>query len=709
MNILLLVEQPGPAEGLLTSNLRAEGHRVYVYDVRGSWISGEADVPTWLKGYRLRYSGLAADYFRDFVQRREIGKVITSGIVSAAFAAQNISMPFIPLVFRGDLDFSSAKLELNDAFFKANQGVSRFLLEDEWEMDKANSKGSSVPHLLMPQPVASTGSVLKRDHAAHHVALLHPAKMPASRIDAMTANFAAGLPDVAVTPVEIESLYRTVDLGRGRDLYGLAATRLAAYSHVVLLGTSRHHSSVLSLLAQDWDRVAVEETIGGGNLARAVGFGNVGRGLRLVEVVQGLLQDGKEQQAGESTAAGQSLASGAQKINTLEAFEKAMRKVVPPSYEELQAFSAEGPLNIYFSVAPLQDVTNGARPQRIRNMAEAFDVHQPAVRIFSAGNGFNRRTKYVLKAIKQGRKAGIFYGENSTAPIASDQVIEGLGQFLADFQAHGGKSAWFVRDLHWLEKVEGYLDDEQAREETIRRGIKELETVARRADVVYAPNAESGDGFNSLLRRGGHDEFEWHALPPGVAFANVSTPAAFAQNTGLTLLYAGGTNSVYGMSTYLEAAKEQPKEGVYFDFVCREAEVDDLIEALRSAGLEDDPRVRIQHVELENYVPQTPTTVGTVLLDSEYAKFSFPYKTVSMIERGFPILTYQDMAIADFVREVGVGVVVERTAASISAGINQIRDHIHEFGFDSARRANSWESRVATVEQDLDASNALPV
>lgn len=703
MNILLLVEQPGPAEGVLTSNLRAEGHQVFIYDVRGGWIKGEKSLPLWLKGYRLRYSGLAASYFRDFIQRKHIEKVITSGIISAAFAAQNISLPFTPLLFRGDLDFSAAKTEQTDAFTKANQGVSRFLLEDEWEMDKANAKGSSVPHLLMPPPPQHHVRVLDRNVGQPRVAILHPARMPKARLDLMIDNFADGVNGIAVTPLEVESLYRTADLARARDIQGLVASRLSKYSHVVLIGTSRHHSSVLNLLIADWDRLAMEDTIGGGNLAHSIGFTRIGRGLKLVEIVAQMMNQEAALSAKADSPHPEETSDS--RIGHLERLDQVMARPVGAAYEELAALKESGPLNIFFSVAPLQDVTNGARPQRIRNMAEAIDSQSAAVRLFSSGNGFNRRAILIRQAIENGRTAGFFYGENSTAPIADDQVIAALGNFLTEFREAGGKSGWFVRDLHWLEEVDGYLDDASAREETVRRGILELETVARRADVVFAPNEESGDGFNELLSRGNFAEFTWEALPPGVCDANASSPASFAKGSdGFTLLYAGGTNSVYGMNTYLSALRDHSAEDTYFDFVCREAEVEDLRAALLDTDLIDDPRVRILHVELENYLPRTPVVVGTILLDSDYAKFSFPYKTVSMIERGFPILTYSDMAIARFVSEFKVGVAVERNAASIGAGIDFIRDHVSDFDFDDARRQNSWTSRVSTVKKVLGAN-----
>ena len=121
-----------------------------------------------------------------------------------------------------------------------------------------------------------------------------------------------------------------------------------------------------------------------------------------------------------------------------------------------------------------------------------------------------------------------------------------------------------------------------------------------------------------------------------------------------------------------------------------------LEDLLAEHGLADRPGLRITTVPLEWYVPATRTVVGVVLLGGEYARFSFPYKTMSLIERGYPVLCFADMGIADFLERNRVGLGVARSSEAIRAGIDAlVRDGAP--GMTDAQRTQSWAARVATA------------
>ena len=152
---------------------------------------------------------------------------------------------------------------------------------------------------------------------------------------------------------------------------------------------------------------------------------------------------------------------------------------------------------------------------------------------------------------------------------------------------------------------------------------------------------------------------------------------------------------IYGLGQYLTAVGTLDPQ-VRLDFVVRAGERSVLEDMLAEHGLADRPGLRITTVPLEWYVPATRTVVGVVLLGGEYARFSFPYKTMSLIERGYPVLCFADMGIADFLERNRVGLGVARSSEAIRAGIAAlVRGGAP--GMAEAQRTQSWAARVATA------------
>lgn len=688
MNVLLLVRHVGPTEGMVYSRLRDEGHEVFVYDVNGSWVKPSRGVPFWARAYRLRRSTLSANSFEQFIERHDVDRVIASGLEAAAFAAKTLSVPFIPLLWRGSLDFSAARTGLTEDFRRVMQASDRLLLDDEWEMDKANSKGSRLPHLRIPLPELAPTSILRRTGASN-IALIHPAKMSEERIASIHEAIMATLPAASVTPLNVDFCFRARDITRNRRLQATLQARLGDCSHVVLLGSSADYSGLLVALRHDWDRIVVEDSIGSRFLCSDLGFTALGRGLNLVDLLRDLVQNEVPVAPREARQVGES-AEGY--LATLDA---CMSQQLPADFEDLDALRSDEPLNVFFSTAALEDRTNGARPQRIRNMSEAMADLGPTIRVFSGEEGFQRRVRMIEGLLARGRGAGVFYGENSTSPIVSQHVVSDLASFLRTFGEAGGRTSWFVRDLHWLEEIEGYLDRGDQRESIRQQGLAELASIAASVHVLFAPSQASGEGFNRMLDEHGVLPYKWAPLPPGVAAANTVDAATLAAvpADGITLLYSGGLNAVYGMDTYLAALAALPKDGYWFDFVIRDPERENLHRALARFGLYGDERVRISTVPLDSFLPRSERCIGVILLDSEYARLSFPYKTVSMLEFGYPILCYRDMGIADFVTSNGVGVACDRSVSSILSAIAALADGRKE-AIRSTRATESWAERA---------------
>lgn len=713
MRALLLTTGAGPVEGRLLRDAERNGHDVDVLDVGGlRWLRRAAGLPSarlydWAGAPALQEAGnQIARSMRRVTQAGRYGLVLVSGLGACGFASRFVEEEFVPLLWRGDLDFSGARVQATADAHRLAMSVDRLFLDDEWEFDKALSKGSRAAHLLHPTPAplvpaaedAQSFPLLATPDPAPRVLVLHPERHDADRVAAQVGALRAALADVPGAELEVasaSSLVRARDLLAGRDLRLLARTRLRGATHVVLLGSSRDHTAVADLLVAEGhgDRLVVEDCLGMHAWLLLHPQVHSGRGLRLAAELRACV-------AGEPASAPAPHPALVREPapDLLQAYAAAMDRPVDPLHEDLAALRHDGPLEVFFATTPLEDRTDGARPLRVRAMAEAMDTQAPALRISSVPAVFERRAALVRRALSAGRTAGLMYGENSTSPIADPTVARGVAELMGRVRACGGRAVWFVRDLHWLEDLEGYLEDDEHREQVRAAGLGELELMAEAADALAAPSAESGVLFDDLLRRHGRQGHDWIPVPPGVeARAAVDGSAWGPAEEGVTLLYAGGVSSIYGLDLYLEAAAGL-EQTVRLDFVVRAGERSCLEELIERHGLGGRPGVRVTTVPLEWHVPATRTVVGSVLLGSGYAAMAFPFKTMSLVERNHPILCFADMAIAPLVRGERLGVAVERDVASIRAGLRRLVAEGAP-GLSAARRAHGWAARMAAVRE----------
>lgn len=706
MRALILCSGAGPAEGRLIEAAGDAGHEVDLLDVGGHrWLRRRRGLPPapllpWTGTLAFREAGNAvARETRRALETGDYDLVLASGLAACGFAARYVEERFVPLLWRGDLDFSAARVHATEDFHRLTSAVDRIFLDDEWEFDKALSKDSRSAHLRHPHRAAPEHDeplLGAPGEAGADVLVLHPEKVDAERLANQLAALAT-VPGARIRSASVSSLLRTRDVLQGRRPWRVARTRLGGATHVVLVGASRDHEPVAELLVADGaaDRLVVEDTVGMGQWALSRPEVRTGRGPRLVAEVAAAVRGERRVAASPDPVHARPVVP-----DLLAHYAEAMDRPVERTFEDLAALRHEGPVEVFFSTSPLEDRTDGARPQRVRNMAEAMDAVAPAVRISSVPQVFDRRALLVRRALAEGRPAGLLYGENSTSPIRTPRIRDGVAELMRDMRAAGGRAAWFVRDLHWLDDLEGYLEDEEHRERTRREGLAELDAVSAAVDVLAAPSRESGAGFDELLRRHGQPTRDWFPLPPGVAPQNTVPPGRGlvpAGEDGVTLLYAGGVSSIYGLEQYLDAAASL-EETVRLDFVVRAGERPLLEEMLERHGLAGRDRVRISTVALEWYVPATRTVIGAVLLGGDYARFSFPYKTMSLVERGCPILCFADMAIAPFVEGEGLGAAVARDAGSIRAGLEQLlRDGAP--GLQEAQSSQTWAARMAGLRE----------
>ncbi|MDJ1370938.1 hypothetical protein C7K25_06095 [Gulosibacter molinativorax] len=698
----------GPAEALWYERLQRQGHDVDVLSVSHlSWLTRDArqrfpKPDHWVTSITLqKFGNQISTYFGSVINSGKHEVVVASGLQAAGIAARQVSLPVIPLLWREDLDFRRARTIFTRRFEDLTESAAALFLEDDFEFDKALSKGSKSVHLLHPQTsFAGLPPLLGNPQDAKKIAVVFPEGGDKPRAEAIVQmlDSVATRHGNEVVLVSSDSLYRARDLMRGHTFAESAQSRLAGVSHVVMVGASRHASSLGQYLLDTGqsDRLVVEDTIGQGGWARQQRFTRTARGGRLALVVENLLSDGPK--AEDYLPNERNLADSVPQV--LERLSDSY----PVNFEELEVVAAEGPFNAFFSSTGLEDRTNGARPQRIRNMAQAVEADLPTVRLASNENGFRRRRDLIRALLESGREPRMFYGENSTSPIPAQDVRVELGSLLALWGEAGGRSAWFVRDLHWLDEATGIADptSDGTIAPIVTAGLHELKTVGEPADILLAPDDASVEGFQRLLSGFDAPDTEWSALPPGVAEQNVVDAAGFRPTRSRpTILYAGGIGAVYSMTNFLTATQPLIERGYFLDFVIRPGEGEELEQQLEEYGIANSPQVSVTTNALDVYLPQSRVTIGAILLDSEYAKFSFPYKTVSMLEKGFPIITYSDMAIADFVEAKGVGVVAERNPQSILTKLESMHDMDFTNAIAQARKSESWTSRVGQVKRYL--------
>lgn len=685
-NVLFLTADIGPAEGSVYSDLKRNGRKVFTYNVAGRWVPREGNAPLWMSGDKTRLSPMARNWFTRAIESKNIDFTISSGLHAGAFAANNLGGAFYPLLWRGNLDFGGSNETSTDAFADLLRTTDRLLLEDSWEMDKAVSKNSQVPHLQMRYPSPAARSYLTS--TSGDVAIIYPrSKEQEAGVLREAAHGAFG-GEIGIGLIEIKSLYRSGDLAKGLDFYNTLAHRLEKYSYAIILGTGPHHSTVIRALQHDKARLVVDQTVGMVFLSDELKLPHRARGLRCIQEMKKILETPNDSSISRGEPKHESPAG-----DFLETLNNLWHKDFDQHFEELPAVLDDGPLNIFFSVGTVQDLTKGARHQRVRNMHDEF-FQRRSFNIFGQQPFMDRRLTLARTMLKAGRRAGVFYGENSTSPMT--RVLNNyLANFLTEFSRLGGRSMWFVRDLHWLEKFEEspWTDAHVAKLKS--DGIFELEEVGDRTDILAAPSGASGEGFNGLLVAAGEKERQWLPLPPAIQPQNIVDDTALVGVQGVTLLYAGGISEIYGMELYLSAIGGLD-ELTMIDFVVREPEAEPLKRELERLGLFESERIRILHTTMDLYHPRTSRTLGIILLDSKYAKFAFPYKTVTMIERGYPILCYSDMGIAEFVVSNDLGIAVERNVDSVREGIKTL---IAEGapGIQKARKTETWKSRVEQI------------
>lgn len=524
MNSLVLITNVGPLEGnILTQHLEANNRAIFYHVAENRFYpEGIIQAPVWLDtAMGLDNHILISRYFESLISRHEITRLIAIGFDASIFAHVSLgSLSVMPVILRGELDFSRKRRHLSQKFQLITENFKAIFLEDQWEMNKASSHGSMIPHFRFPIFGKKESRILSRKDSLRQVALVHPPLPLSPKVEMQLDEYSLLLKEAGFDSrrISIDDLYSTVDLKTNRTFPATMRYRIGDCTHAVIIGDTRNTNSVIAGLSLDADRVYIEDTFNTSFVLNKNKFRNYGRGIALI---QKLIANEESNSVRES-----SLDVIIRKRESISRMDTLWNSSLPSFYEDLDLEDySEKSFDVFYSVAPIENRTNGARPQRIRNMAEAFASDFPCLIITADSSIMTRKSLLIHWLISQGYRAKTFYGENSTSPLPTYDSINQLAVILAEIRSCDAFIGWFVRDLHWLDKTNSYLEIDSPEYSALKsRGIFELSTVAQFADCLFAPNSSSISGFESLLEDTHIPPVKWRSLTPGVSPSNVWPP-----------------------------------------------------------------------------------------------------------------------------------------------------------------------------------------
>ncbi|MFV0427753.1 MAG: hypothetical protein ACK5KU_12070 [Beutenbergiaceae bacterium] len=695
-------------------------------------VSDQDFLPAWTQSlHSWRSPFFAARSLQDRLAALEDPIVITLGAEAGYLAAGALAdFPFMAALYSTELDVSVRRKARAHTATTVVKSASKLLLETPWEMGKAASLGSRSPHLQLPLtpvwqvPILSTGTA---DTSAGDILVVSADLAD----DAHTVEHLRELarqyrpPHAAPTRVTHRSVQQLIE-SDGSSLVNLTDTlrnQFGRFSHVVIFGDHPTHISLMRVLAAQPDRVIVASTLNGDYAADALGIRSL-RGQRLLtHLVDEIFTQGRSTR--KTLAAG--IRSAARRLprgrgwvqrNVVDRLEppfEPRRLPVPPPGDLVQPLLAEirratpwyyeqlwstppPSIDVFCTVAPIEDRSNGARPQRIRFMADAFGRQGATLAIHLTKAALSRRQLLLEDLVDQGVQVGTMYGESSTSPMVDDQLIEAVGALITSARSAGAASSWFIRDLHWLtdEQVRGYHPSQELR----ARGLREIRMLIRTAGTLVAPNQASAAAFRNALAAAGVSSEHWRTLPPGFSEESAGSISRFGRHRGTTFVYTGGMSDFYRQDTFLRAFRNVSKHHhtARLDLVVRPAEAASVNEALERAQLQGSAQVRLINETFDSYLPTTRASIGVIFLEGEYAGHSFPFKTMAMLQRGLAILCFDDMAIADYVTDLGVGMTCGRSVSDVEQLLTRALRRRPMVDPHRLAQTQSWDARVRTLK-----------
>lgn len=694
---LVVVDNVGPVTGLILKCLEQEFAKVLVYHRREArFMNADApQIPPWASD---KESNEFILWIRKVIETESVDSILAQGFESAGFACKFSGIAkVLAVMLPGELDISGRRQGRIRRFKQISQSLNGFIFLNEWEMFKATSLGSKCPHFIWNYAEDSVGidwNLESTDDGKtvvffDHIKRGNEVSVESLGLGGLQRRF--GSDQIECRPSN--SLYWHLDLSIGRKIRNTAQLRTQGISRAIFVDNDS--SSLVSLALANpkskqlvWANSSIEHEL----LLNAKNAFSIGSEPRIVasligedlhEVSLPILEQphGSE---GRTLSEILSITDGAE---------------LPWFFED---FGDIAQLSIFFSVAALENRSNGARPQRIRNMYLAMARKTPIVHLSTNPNTLDRRIPLIKYLVDSGVTVNYFYGENSTNPIRGYDAPLRVTRLL-DELAHlcKTKSMYFVRDVHWLDST---LRDDRSGldQEAVFDGKFELTRFGGSTGALISPSFESSENYARLAAPHFSLSFCDAELPPAISPRNIiAAGPSWAESTRTTFVYTGGVSKLYSMDIYLEALASLNREydsHFYADFIVRDGERQLLHTWLESVGLANSTNIRVLSGSFDQYVSRTQKNIGILLLDSDYGRKAFAFKAVSYMERMMPFITYSESPNNRYLSRHGISIPVENRTdvyEALEYGLNF--DHSN-LAWAKIYEEENWDRRWQTVE-----------
>ncbi|TVU83632.1 glycosyltransferase family 4 protein [Corynebacterium aurimucosum] len=694
MNVLVVVNRIGPLIGLVLGEIEAFGYTPIVLNVKERKLYGATTpVPAWLNADGDLPS---AKWFEDMLTEFGIGYVIGIGVWPSLFAAKNLDRRTVVSVLQpGELDFSQRRNKAKlVAFEQLADSAAGLVFLNEWEMSKAVSLGSTAPHFLWNLADSSCSTEMLDESSDVVGVVVDTEENYASVLDIEYAVSKLGEALEAegkkVRVISSNSFFWYKDFTMGRSFRNVLRLRGREFSSLFFVGGDADSLVVAASHNGGMGRCYAAERIEMRLLARNQSFLSVCGVDKLVH------EYGQPGDAGGSSSMG----SQSHGRSLFAIIDQITEKDLPRYWEDYGDFEE---FSLFFSVAAVENRSNGARPQRIRNLYLEMADNWLTLQIGMTTKFLERRSKLVEDWLNSGKRCVLIYGENSTNPVQNRDVIIQAYR-LVDLASSISRtpSLWFVRDLHWLDSS---MFPEGPSADVLASGIFELTRLDDSFGSFVAPSLESRRMFETLLESNCEISFVDDELPPGVTQS--ACALARGPEKGMTFVYSGGIGSAYRMDAYLtaiasilldESSSSSSFGRVYFDFVVRPQEQQELIGQLEVLGIAESPFIRVLNGDFNGYRPLTEKACGVLLLESDYGKGAFPYKSVSYLERGFTILCFKDSPVNRLFGPVGVTFATGYDSGEVTATMARAAAEDTHVSWQEIWQKHGWAERLKKIQ-----------
>lgn len=342
---------------------------------------------------------------------------------------------------------------------------------------------------------------------------------------------------------------------------------------------------------------------------------------------------------------------------------------------------------------------------RPKKMIRAFEEIGYTVDVIQ---GYGKERKKQIRKIKKNIKNGIdykfLYSESSTMPtLLTEKDHMPIYPFL-DFgfmkyiKKRGIKIGLFYRDIYW--RFPKYR-------KTVT-GIKykfavlmyqyDLKKYRKLLDRFYIPTKRMYQYLNKEIPEGMID-----ILPSGCEYDKSKWEEQKEKNKSLTLLYVGGLGGQYRIHKVLEAVSELPE--IELIVCCRENEWEQEKENYERFLQKN---IHICHEKGDGLDKLYKIAdIGLVYFEFDrYMEIAMPYKVFEYLGHGIPMISSDELAVGDFVKEKNVGWTIPYDAACLHKLLQKLLNDQKEVSQKKVQSRilaakNTWINRAKKVENDL--------